>query len=168
MRVVLLGRNLMTFNSGIKNALYHIPTVTEFRATLLNCTRTKYKHKQTGLNMFQLSCLLIWSPEKYLMRSRCTNLGAPRYTVFSILKLISQYSVPISPSERLSKNISYLLPSLYLEYRVEAIRQMHNRHFARHSHMFRLPQRNHHQAVQRIIKRKLLTYKVFNDICALK
>jgi len=78
-------------------------------------------HYSTYLQwQFQLSRLLIWSPEKYLVTSRSTSPEVPRYKVFSILKLFSAYSVPISPSERLSKTMSYLLPSLYLEYRKEA------------------------------------------------
>jgi len=51
---------------------------------------------------------------------------------------------------------------------MEAIRQMHNRYFAHHSYLFQLPPRSHHQAVHRIIKRKLFAYKILNDFFALK
>ena len=49
--------------------------------------------------------------------------------------------------------LRYGHPTVFKLYRMETMSPIHNTYFAHHSYMFRLPQRSHHQAVQRIIKR---------------
>lgn len=61
--------------------------------------------------------------------------------------------------------IIYLLkarhPRCVQLYRMETFNQIRSVYFAHLSYMLRLPQCSHHQAVQRIIKRKLFTLKLW-------
>jgi len=50
--------------------------------------------------------------------------------------------------------LRYDIPFVFKLHRMESISPIHNRYFAHHSYMLRLPQRSHHQAAHNIIKKE--------------